>query len=143
MLRTGPSACRAQGKVADFGIRGIIEGYILPRSGHRAGVRQKGFARLRRATAGGADGSDDVKEFHGRRGRSRGRGELLYGLYLSGHGADLYSRLVQCGGSRHESEIPQWHHEIWSQVHPRLRMMQRDLGTRSVGNEMNDEENGK
>jgi hypothetical protein len=40
-----------------------------------------------RAPTGGADGSDDVKEFHGRREMSRARGESLHGLYLLKHGA--------------------------------------------------------
>jgi hypothetical protein len=42
---------------------------------------------FRRTTTGGPDGSDDVKEFHGRRGLSRGRGESLHELYLSKHSA--------------------------------------------------------
>jgi hypothetical protein len=78
---------QVQRKVANFGIRGIIEGYDF--DGVAAALVNgrevpHGFGR---ATPGGADGSDDVKEFHGRRGILRGREESLHGLYLSGHGA--------------------------------------------------------
>jgi hypothetical protein len=37
------------------------------------------------ATTSGADGGDDVKKSHGRRGRLQFPGGLLHGLYLSRH----------------------------------------------------------
>jgi hypothetical protein len=77
---------------------------------------------FRRATPGCADGSDDVKEFHGRRGKSRGGRELLHGLYLSGHGADSTSVTGGVMNPKYPDGIM-----IWSQMHFRLRMMQREL----------------
>jgi hypothetical protein len=56
-----------------------------------------------RTTTGGPDGSDDVKEFHGRRGLSRGRGESLHGLYLSEHSA---GPIVSVAGRVMNSKYP-------------------------------------
>jgi hypothetical protein len=87
----GTEGVQAQGKVADFGVRGIIEGYHFHGVAVALVYGRKAPHGFRRATTGGADGSDDVKEFHGRREMLEGRGESLHGLYLSGHGADLTS----------------------------------------------------
>jgi hypothetical protein len=85
----GTEGVQAKGKVAYFGVRGIIKGYDFHGVAVALVYGRKTPHGFRRATTGGADGSDDVKEFHGGREMSQARGRSLHGLYLSGHGADL------------------------------------------------------
>jgi hypothetical protein len=90
----GTERVQAKGEVADFGIRGIIKRDDFDGVAIALVYGRKIPHGFRWATAGGADGSDDVKEFHGRREMSQARGGSLHGLYLSGHGADLIVWLV-------------------------------------------------
>ncbi len=85
----GTEGVEPQREVADFGVRGIIKGYDFHGVAVALVYVRKAPHGFRWATTGGADGSDDVKEFHGGREMSLARGGSLHGLYLSGHGADL------------------------------------------------------
>jgi hypothetical protein len=81
---------QAEGEVADFGICGIIERHDLHGVAVALVYSGEALHSFRRTTTGGPDGSDDVKEFHGR----RGWGESLHGLYLSEHSAGLIVSLA-------------------------------------------------
>jgi hypothetical protein len=112
---------QAEGKAADFGVSGIVEGCDFDGVAVALVNRREATHGFRRTATSGADGGDDVKEFHGRRGMDRAVGESLHGLYLSEHDPDPMS----VAGGVMNPKYPNGIMDRGSQISDRLRMMQR------------------
>jgi hypothetical protein len=83
----GAECVQAKREGLDFGVHGIVQGHDFDGMAITLMNCREAPHGSHRAPTGGADGSDDVKEFHGGRELLRARGESLHGLYLLKHGA--------------------------------------------------------